>query len=323
MSKDEDVARLAERQHGLLTREQARRTGLNDRKITHRLASGRWRALRRGIFAIGGVPSTREQVIQAACLTCPGAVASHLTAAWLWGLELPSPVTIELTTTSSSRVRRAGIFQHRRPELLPADRARCRGIPVTSPARTRRRVRIGPARTLGRMVDGALCRKLVVLADLQASHARVDTGPGRRPTVALRAVLAERAKGYDPGGSDRELWVKRILEAAGLPSPVQQHRVRVGTRVYDLDLAYPAEMVGLEFDGWDAHGSFTAFHHGRERFDCSPCWAGRCWPSRRGPGDRPGAGRAPGPHALWAVQDRRGPEVTTNRGPGWPGRPWR
>ncbi len=40
----------------------------------------------------------------------------------------------------------------------------------------------------------------------------------------------------------------------------------MGTRVYDLDLAYPAEMVGLEFDGWGAHGSFTAFHHDRERF---------------------------------------------------------
>jgi hypothetical protein len=78
-------------------------------------------------------------------------------------------------------------------------------------------------------------------------------------------VLAERTAGHDPGGSDRELQVLRTLVAAGLPAPVQQHPVTVGNRSFRLDLAYPGPRVGIEFDGWDAHGTFEAFHGDRER----------------------------------------------------------
>lgn len=127
------------------------------------------------------------------------------------------------------------------------------------------------------MVDDALRRKLVRLSDLRACHERIATGPGRRATVAMRAVLAERQPGYDPGGSDRELWVRKVLVAAGLPPPVQQYRVWVGSRWFDLDLAYPAKLVGLEFDGWDTHGTFTSTAIGsapasepRSRFLVSP-----------------------------------------------------
>jgi hypothetical protein len=78
-------------------------------------------------------------------------------------------------------------------------------------------------------------------------------------------LLDERAPGYDPGGSDRELQVLRTLVAAGLPAPVQQHPVTLGARSFRLDLDYPPAMVAIEFDGWDVHGSFEAFHGDRER----------------------------------------------------------
>lgn len=78
-------------------------------------------------------------------------------------------------------------------------------------------------------------------------------------------MLAVREPGYDPGGCDRQLWVKEVLVAGGVRPPVQQHRVQVGGRTYVIDLAYPPEMVGLEFDGWDVHGTFEAFHGDRRR----------------------------------------------------------
>jgi len=81
----------------------------------------------------------------------------------------------------------------------------------------------------------------------------------------MAKVLAERAPGYDPGGSDRERAVLRVLVAAGLPPPVQQHRVVVHGRTFFLDLAYPDARIAIEFDGWDAHGTFEAFHGDRER----------------------------------------------------------
>jgi hypothetical protein len=149
-------------------------------------------------------------------------------------------------------------------QLAADDVHRFRGIPVTSPARTLVDCsgRVGPEQ-LGRVVDDALRRRLVRLPDLVRSHAQVTSG--RRPTAALAKVLAERAPGYDPGGSDRELHVLRTLVAAGLPVPVQQHPVTVGSRSFRLDLAYPQAMVAIEFDGWDAHGTFEAFHGDRER----------------------------------------------------------
>ncbi len=81
----------------------------------------------------------------------------------------------------------------------------------------------------------------------------------------MRVVLAERTPGYDPGGSDRERNVLRALAGAGVALPVQQFRVRLGHRTYVLDYAYPAERIALEFDGWDVHGTHSAFHRDRER----------------------------------------------------------
>ncbi|MGI9118813.1 MAG: type IV toxin-antitoxin system AbiEi family antitoxin domain-containing protein [Acidimicrobiales bacterium] len=267
VSKDDGVARFAERQHGLVTRDQARRCGVTDNEIADRLAAGRWVAVRRAVYLINGTPLSWEQSVRAACLaTGDVAMASGLTAGRLWGLRLPDPIDIDLTTPIGMRVRLEGVRQHRRSNLFLDDRGHCRGVPVTTPARTLVDVSGAvPVAELGRAVDDALRRRVVALVDLRACHQRLDTGPGRRPTQAMRRVLGERAPGHDPGGSDRELWVKQVLVSAGLRSPVQQHRVRIGSHTYKLDLAYPPEMVGLEFDGWDTHRGFSAFHGDRER----------------------------------------------------------
>lgn len=262
---EQDLLAQAARQHGLVSRAQARAAGLTDRQVDRRLRSGRWTAARRGVLRVAGAPCTEEQVVMAACLAAgPAVVASHLTAARLWRLRLPDPESLELTTPPRRRLRVDGVQQHRFTQLVADDVHRLRGIPVTSPARTLVDCsgRVGPDQ-LGRVVDDALRRRLVRLPDLVRCHARVTSG--RRPTAAMGRVLDERAPGYDPGGSDRELQVLRTLVAAGLPAPVQQHPVVVGARSFRLDLAYPRAGIAIEFDGWDAHGTFEAFHGDRER----------------------------------------------------------
>jgi hypothetical protein len=250
----------AARQHGLLTLRQARAAGLSDDQVHRRLQRGRWALQRRGVYRVTGAPATEEQVVLAACLVAgPSAVASHLTAARLWRLRLPDPDQLELTTPPGRRVRAEGVRQHRTRFLAREEVHRLRGIPVTTVARTLAdcsgRV---PADELGRIIDDALRRKLVTLPELVRCHRR-------RHTAALGRVLAERAPDDDPGGSDRERQVARILVAAGLPPPVPQHRVVVAGRTFFLDHAYPDERIAVEFDGWDAHGTFEAFHGDRER----------------------------------------------------------
>lgn len=240
---------------------------MSDNEIAGRLSSGRWVAVRPAVFGISGVPPSWEQQVRAACLVaCDVAVASDLTAGRLWGLKLPAPEIIEVATPVGRQIRLTGVRHHRRSNFHPGDITRCSGIPATTPARTLVDVsgRVRPER-LGPVVDDALRRKLVLLGELRACHERVATGPGRRPTVALRQVIAKRGPGYDPGGSDRELWVMKVLQRAGIRPPVQQHRVFVGAGHYDLDLAFLPEMVGMEFDSWEWHGSYTAFHRDRER----------------------------------------------------------
>ncbi len=265
MEGERAVLGRAAQQHGLLTRGQAKASGMTDHQIDGRLRSGRWTAARRGVFQVLGTPPTEEQAVMAACLAAgPEAVASHLSAARLWRLRLPEPEVIEVTTPPGRRVRVEGVQQHRYGPLLAAEVHRLRGVPVTTPARTlvdcSNRVGISQ---LGLVVDDALRRRLVRLPDLARCHARVPGG--RRPQAAMARVLAERAGGHDPGGSDRELQVRRVLVAGGLAPPVHQHRVAVAGRTFFLDLAYPEGRVGIEFDGWDAHGTFEAFHGDRER----------------------------------------------------------
>jgi very-short-patch-repair endonuclease len=57
----------------------------------------------------------------------------------------------------------------------------------------------------------------------------------------------------------------RWIVGAGLPRPVQQHRVDVGGRSYRLDVAYPSLLVGIEYDGWAAHAPRSAFDRDRAR----------------------------------------------------------
>ena len=81
----------------------------------------------------------------------------------------------------------------------------------------------------------------------------------------MRELLAERGPAFHPGGSDPEVRVMRVLIAAGLPKPIQQHRVRLDGHTYRLDGAYPRYKVGIEYEGFDYHVSRSAFDDRYER----------------------------------------------------------
>jgi hypothetical protein len=267
MSLDVLIAEIASRQYGLITRAQALALGLTLDGIHHRLRSKRWVTVRSGVYAINGTPSTAEQALLAAVLAAgQGAVASHLTAARLYGFTLPEPFRIDVLTRETRRVRLAGVRHHRTEDLHPDDVVVRRNIPVTSAARTLVDCSgdVFPL-DLGSVVDNAMRRGLENLEALRSCHERLATGPGRRPTRAMRMVLDSRPRGYEPGGSDRERRVADVLAEAGLPRPVPQLRVKVGGRSYRLDYCWPDVMVYLEWDGWETHGTYTAFHADRRR----------------------------------------------------------
>jgi hypothetical protein len=257
---------IAGRQYGLVTNDEAIGTGLTEHQLRHRRRSGRWLAPRRGVNSIVGVPPSWEQQVLASVLTSgPSALASHSTGARLDGFLLGDIGAIELTTDRDRRVRLEGVVAHRSVHLFDEDRARRAGIPCTSTARVLvdLSTRVDPP-LLGKALDEALRRRKLRLVDLHRCIGRLPPAPGRSPSV-IHSLLASRWPGYDPGDSDLETRVLRVIAAAGLPMPRQQFRVTVSGRRFRLDLAYPEHMIAIECDGWDVHRTRTAFDADRTR----------------------------------------------------------
>jgi very-short-patch-repair endonuclease len=77
--------------------------------------------------------------------------------------------------------------------------------------------------------------------------------------------LPNRVPGYDPGDSDFESRVLRVIVANGFPPPAQQYRVRIGGRTIRIDLAYPDRKLAIELDGCEFHHTRSAFDDDRSR----------------------------------------------------------
>lgn len=194
-----------------------------------------------------------------------GALLSHLSAAAAYGFRgFPAPELIDLLVENRPQPRLEGVRGHRTIWLPDDDRTRLRFIAITTAERTFVDT-CGLAAHLGKAGDDLLRRRIMNLARLTKTFETIPVS-GRRKSNPMRGFLAERVKGYDPGGSDRELDVPRILKRAGLPLPVQQHRVVVEGHTHFLDFAWPEFLQALEWEGWDPHGTQpSTFHHDRDR----------------------------------------------------------
>jgi very-short-patch-repair endonuclease len=263
---DRRVAMRASRQYGLITKQQALAAGVTAAGIKHRVMSGRWQIVRPGVYVIAGSPPSWEQAVLAACLAGGTAtVASHITAAHLWGFGVSPEPGIHVMSDRDRRIRLDGVIAHRSLLLPKLDRTRHRKIPATTAARTIIEISgsIGPWVT-GSWLDAGIRRRVTRLQEVRSCVARL-AGPGRRKLSVIRTVLTTRLPGYDPGDSNLEVRALRALRDGGLPAPVQQHRVTVGGRNCRIDLAYPEAMVAIEIDGWEWHGNRSAFDADRAR----------------------------------------------------------
>jgi very-short-patch-repair endonuclease len=257
---------LAQRQHGIITRAQALAHGASDSAIRRRTASGQWRRVRPGAYAIGAAAATWEQGVMAAVLCAgDGVLASHRTAARLWGL-VDRTGRLEVLVPGDRLVRLHGVTAHRSRLLAEIDRAERHGIPCTSIARTL--VDVAPSagdRLVGRWVDLALREGHGDLVSI-ASRAADLTTRGRHLPSSLMTALALRNDGYDPGRSALESRVLEALARAGIEPPVRQHPFLRANGVEGyIDLAYPDARLAIELDGWAEHGLRSAFDADRVR----------------------------------------------------------
>lgn len=266
MNARRNTNKIAASQHSLITKEQALKAGLSLGRIRRRVRSGEWEVIRPNVYRLSGAPPSWTQAVGAVALALqPRAWLSHETAGRLWNLVPAEPNEIDVLVDLVRRVKLLGVHSHRSGAIFTADVTEYHRIPVTTPERTL--VDLSgtvPPLLMAQMLDDALRRRLVRLERLRLCVARLRKSPGRRPAV-LQELLAARLPGYDPGDSDLETRVLRLLVCAGLRAPVQQHRIRAGSRTFRIDLAYPDRKLTIELDGWEFHRSRSAFDDDRAR----------------------------------------------------------
>jgi hypothetical protein len=210
--------------------------------------------VRRGVVAVNGSPRTWRQEVRAVLLAC----GDHVAAALLTAVRLMDGPrfdvdVIQVITSLDRQVRLEGVDSHRSGTIEDGDIIRRDGMLCTSPLRTV----IDLSGTLsdadlGRVIDDFLRRRMLRLESLRSRVNRLRPAPGRS-VARLRRVLAARIPGYDPGESELEGRIRRILDRAGLPPPTQQHRVQFGPRKYRIDFAWPDRLVYLEGNGFGCH----------------------------------------------------------------------
>jgi hypothetical protein len=240
------VVRLAEAQHGVVARRQLYALGLGRGAVESWIERGRLHRLHRGVYALGHTCLTADGRWAAAVAACgPGAALSHRSAAALWDLLPTGAATIDVTVpVAGGRRRRRGLRIHRCPAAATTTR---RGIRVTTPAQTLRDLApIVGARALARAVEQVEVQRLDV-------GALATTARGR-----LAAVLAETRP---PTRSVLEDRLLALCAARGVGAP----EVNVIVEGLEVDFLWRAERVVAETDGFEHHGTRTAFERDRAR----------------------------------------------------------
>jgi hypothetical protein len=258
---------IAARQDALACALQARALGFSESAIRRRVQGGLWGRVLPSVYKVTGAPTTDRQRVRAAALWVGGgAVVSHASAAWLWGLDgFKPPERPEVTVPRRRGPSSDLVVVHRTLALPDADRAEVGGIPVTGPARTV----IDVAAQLGDEAFEAAVESGFRLGRYRDSFVRwrvEELGGTKRPgSRQLLAILDARGKGAAALESPLEVRTWRVLTRSDLPAPVRQHWVRARERWFRLDFAWPDRKVGVECDGYMPHGGRIAFRRDRRK----------------------------------------------------------
>ncbi|HYI43862.1 MAG TPA: type IV toxin-antitoxin system AbiEi family antitoxin domain-containing protein [Actinomycetota bacterium] len=221
---DRTIARLAARQFGVFTRDQAASAGHSTWMIRHRLESDRWIGLHPGVYAMAGTSASFHRDEIAACFWSKG-VAAGYAAGHLYGLPGCDPRIEVLTTFKRPVMPRCGIVVHETTRL-PADQTTTRlGIPVTTPERTFMDLcALMTERQAAIAIDNGLYRGLTSIADLDFCL-YLTAKRGRRGCGVLRRLIRQREKLAEYPNSPLETIIFEMIKRAGLPTPLLQFSI--------------------------------------------------------------------------------------------------
>jgi very-short-patch-repair endonuclease len=256
----QELAELAARQYGVVTRRQLGRLGYSQDAIDGASASGRLHSVHQTVFAVGhGGLSRRGKCLAAVLARGEGAVLSFQSAAWLWGIEGTLELPIEVSVSWRGH-RRDKLRLHHCPALRAKDVAIFERIPVTAVPRTLLDLasEVKPRR-LERALDRAERRGILDIDAVDELLSALPTHPSR--SKLLRAVDIHREVGSARSRGEKRFL--RLLRDAGLPRP----HLNTWVEGYEVDLYFERERFAVELDSWDAHKTRRSFEEDRKRHE--------------------------------------------------------
>ena len=257
---DKIVARLAERQHGVVAARQLAAIGLSRNAVSARAQAGRLHRVHRGVYAVGHPVLTVNGRRMAAVLAAgPGAALSHASAAALWEIRPTSATRIDVSVRSAAgRARRPGLRIHRAARLRRDEITVQQGITVTTVARTLLDLAATSSpRALERALDEAEIQQLY---DRTSLDALVRAHAGERGAAALAGALRHDA-GTTATKSELEELLLSICDRHGIERPA----VNADVAGLEVDFLFAKRRLVVEADSWAFHRTRRAFERDRER----------------------------------------------------------
>jgi hypothetical protein len=248
------ILKLAERQWGLVTRAQLKRSGFGDATISRWVRTGRLQRLYPRVYVVGHrVLTTEGRLVASLLYAGPGAALSHASAANWWGLLSHLPRSIHVCAPQRRRWV-PGVYVHRTRRI---ERVRHRGLPVTPVARTLLDfASVAPLESLRRAIAEADYLRLLSFDEIDAV-----LGRGRPGSAALGRALRRHRPQYARTRSPLEDRFLDLCEKHGIPLP----EVNVKALGFEVDALWQEQRVIVELDGQAAHGTTPAVARDRDR----------------------------------------------------------
>jgi very-short-patch-repair endonuclease len=186
---------------------------------------------------------------------------SHWSAAALWLIRPNSKRRIDVAVPHPSRST-AQIYRH--ISAIAADeRTEKEGISVTTVPRTILDLAATePSSVVEGLLREAEYRRLydrLSLSDL------LERYPGRRGVRRVRAALERLEEGSGRRHSPLEERFAAFLRHHRLPAPRFNDWIALGGRRFQVDCHWPGTTQIVELDGWQGHGTRSAFREDRTR----------------------------------------------------------
>jgi len=236
------LAAVAGRQQGRVTWEQIRQLGVPKGTVSLWLRQGYLHRRLPRVYAVGHPAGGVEADLAEALLYAgPGAMLSHGTAAWWWGLLDEQPRLIHVSTPRQRRSQPGNKVHSRRG----CERVLHKGFPVTTLPQTL--VDLADERPL-RTVRRALAKAdYAVILDVRAIEA--ELGRGRTGSAKLRTALIEHQPRLAMTKSRLEVLMVELCEKGELVLP----DINVYVDGWQVDALWREQRIAVELDGYGNH----------------------------------------------------------------------